>query len=119
MKIKLLLDVHLDPAIALALKRRFPELDVKHIRETAWAHSPDPVLLELLDAEGRVFVTRDVKTIPLHCHARLAEGTTFAGVILAESKRMKQTDTRGFIRRLIIFLEKRGNEDFTNRILWL
>lgn len=119
MKVKLLLDVHLDPAIAAALKRRFPELDVKHIRETGWSTSPDPVLLELLDAESRVLLTRDVKTIPRHCRARLAEAKTFSGVILADSKRLRQTDARELIRRLVVFLEERGDEDFTNRILWL
>ncbi|MEI7941451.1 MAG: DUF5615 family PIN-like protein [Verrucomicrobiota bacterium] len=59
MKIKLLLDVHITPKVAVALKRRFPALDVKSIHETDWAALPDEVLLELLDAENRVLVTRD------------------------------------------------------------
>ena len=119
MNIKLLLDVHLSPEVAAALKRRFSDLDVKSIHETDWAALPDEVLLELLDAEKRVLVTRDVNTMPGHTKARIAAGKTFAGVIYADSKKLRQTDTRGLIRRLIEVLEKHGNEDFTCRSGWL
>ena len=119
MKVKLLLDVHISPAVAAALKRRFPDLDGKSIHETDWAALPDEVLLELLDAENRVLVTRDVNTMPGHAKARIAAGKTFAGVIYAHSKRLHQTDTRALIRRLIEVLSKRGNEDFSCRQGWL
>jgi hypothetical protein len=119
MKIKLLLDVHLSPEVATALRRRFPDLDVKSIHETDWAALPDEVLLELLDAENRVMITRDVNTMPGHAKARVAAGKTHAGVIYADSKKLRQTDTRGLIRRLIEVLEKHGNEDFTCRSGWL
>jgi hypothetical protein len=117
--IKLLLDVHLAPEVAAALKRRYPRLDVKSIHETDWAALPDEVLLDLLDAENRVLVTRDVNTVPGHCRARIAAGKTFAGVIYADSKKLRQADTRGLIRRLIEVLAKIGNEDFNCRSAWL
>ena len=119
MKIKLLLDVPLSPEVAAALKRRFPALDVKSIHETDWAALPDEVLLELLDTESRVLVTRDVNTMPGHTQARIAAGKTFAGVIYADSKKLRQTDTRGLIRRLIDALEAHGDEDFNCRSAWL
>lgn len=119
MKLKLLLDVHIAPEVAPALQRQFPGLDVKSIHETDWAALPDEVLLELLDQEGRVLVTRDVNTVPLHCKTRLASGKTFAGVIYADSKRLRQTDRRGFIRRLAEVVKKHGHEDFTCRSGWL
>ncbi len=119
MKLKLLLDVHLSPEVAVALKRHFPELDVKSIHETDWAALPDEVLLELLDEEKRTLVTRDVNTMPGHTKVRIAAGKTFAGVIYADSKKLKQTDTRGLIRRLIEVVEKHGHEDFNCRSGWL
>ncbi|HEX9045847.1 MAG TPA: DUF5615 family PIN-like protein [Verrucomicrobiae bacterium] len=119
MKITLLLDVHISPEVAAALKRRFPSLDVKSIHETDWAALADEVLLELLDQEKRVLVTRDVNTVPLHCMNRIAAGKTFAGVIYADSKKLRQTDQRGLIRRLIEVLEKHGDEDFACRSGWL
>ena len=119
MKIKLLLDVHITPKVAVALKRRFPALDVKSMHETDWAALPDEVLLELLDAESRVLVTRDVRTMPGHTNARIASGKTFAGVLYADSKRHRHTDTRGLIQRLIKVLEEHGDEDFKCRSGWL
>jgi hypothetical protein len=107
MRIKILLDVHLSPEVAVALRRRFPDLDVKSIHETDWAALPDEVLLELLN------------TMPGHTKTRVAAGKTHAGVIYADSKKLRQTDTRGLIRRLIEVLEKHGNEDFTCRSGWL
>jgi hypothetical protein len=118
-KIKLLLDVHLPPEVAAALQRRFPDLDVNSIHETDWAALPDEVLLELLDSDRRVLVTRDVNTMPGHTKARIAAGKTFAGVIYADSKKLRQTDTRGLIRRLIEALARHGHEDFTCRSGWL
>ena len=119
MKIKLLLDVHISTEVASALRREFPGLDVKSIHETDWAALADPVLLELLDQEGRVLVTRDVNTVPGHCKARLAAGKTFAGVIYADSKKLRQADQRGLIRRLGQVVEKHGNDDFICRSGWL
>jgi predicted nuclease of predicted toxin-antitoxin system len=118
-KIKLLLDVHISPEVAAALRRRFVNLDVKSIHETDWAALPDPVLLELLDEENRVLVTRDVNTVPLHCKNRIASGKTFAGVIYADSKKLRQTDQKGLIRRLVQVVENHGNEDFRCRSGWL
>jgi hypothetical protein len=118
-KIKLLLDAHVPPEVAAALHRRFPDLDVKSIHETDWAGFPDEVLLELLDAEKRVLVTRDVNTMPGHTKARIAAGKTFAGVIYADSKKLRQTDTRGLIRRLIEVVAQHGNDDFNCRSGWL
>ena len=58
MKLKLLLDEHVDPEIARALRRRFAKLDVLSIHETPWVGLPDPALLEILDADRRTVVTR-------------------------------------------------------------
>ena len=114
-----MLDVHLTPEVAAALSRRFPDLDVKSIHETDWAALPDEVLLELLDTEKRVLVTRDVNTMPGHTKARIAAGKTHAGVIYADSKKLRQTDQRGLIRRLADVVKKHGHEDFTCRSGWL
>jgi hypothetical protein len=118
-KIKLLLDAHISPEVAAALRRQFRNLDVKSIHDTDWPALADEVLLEVLDQERRVLVTRDVNTVPVHCKARLAEGKTFAGVIYADSKKLRQTDQRGLIRRLAEVVKKHGHEDFTCRSGWL
>lgn len=119
MRIKLLLDEHIDPDVALALRRQLPGLDVQSIRETDWQGMADPPLLEILDSTERTLVTRDVNSVPKHVAARLAAGLTHGGIIYVDSKRLKQTDVRRLIRRLAEVLRKYGNEDWRCRQGWL
>jgi hypothetical protein len=118
-RIKLLLDEHIDPQAASALRRELPGLDVQSIFETDWQGLADPPLLEILDAEGRTLVTRDVNSVPGHVASRLRLGKTHAGVIYVHSKRLRQTDLRGLIRRLGEALNRHGNQDWRCRQGWL
>ena len=119
MRLKLLLDEHIDPEVASALRRRFAKLDVISIHDTRWVGLPDPTLLEVLDADDRTLVTRDVNSVPAHANRRLEAGLTHSGIIYADSKRLRQTDLRGLIRRLANVVERHGNEDWTCRSGWL
>jgi hypothetical protein len=56
-----------------------------------------------------------ITVMAVHCKARRAAGKTFAGVIYADSKKLRQTDQRGLIRRLAEVVKKHGHEDFTCR----
>jgi len=117
--VRLLLDEHIPREAAEALQRKFPALDAVSIYDTSWRGLQDPPLLETLDHEGWTLVSRDVNTIPEFVKARLAAGLTHGGVIYADSKRLRQSDARGLIRRLIAFVEKHGDEDWTCREGWL
>ncbi len=119
MKLKLLLDEHSDPEAVGALKHRFPSLDVASIHDTDLTGLSDPPLLEVLDAQHRTLVTRDVNSVPGHVQARLAAGLTHGGVLYAHSKRLRQTDLRALIRRLAEVVGKYGQEDWTCREGWL
>ncbi len=116
---RLLLDEHLPREVAEALGARFPALEAISIYDTAWRGLSDPQLLEVLDREEWVLVTRDVNTIPEFVKARLAAGLTHGGVIYADSKRLRQSDVRGLIRKLTTFVEKHRDEDWTCREGWL
>jgi hypothetical protein len=115
----LLLDEHIPREVAKGLRRRFPAFEAASIYDTSWRGLPDSPLLETLDREGWTLVTRDVNTIPETVKARLAPGLTHGGVIYADSKRLRQSDVRGLIRRLISIIEKHGAEDWTCREGWL
>ena len=82
---KLMLDVHLVPGSADALRRRWPKLDVQSATEPGLAVLSDPLLLEMLDEEGRVLVTRDVNSMPDHVKTRMCAGLTHGGVIFVPS----------------------------------
>lgn len=119
MRIKLLLDEHLDPEVVVALRRQFPGLNIRSIHNTAWGGMPDPALLEVLEAEGLTLVTRDVNSMPGHVRQRLATGGSHAGVIYVDNKRLRQLDRRGLIRRLSEVVKKYGNDDWRCREGWL
>jgi uncharacterized protein DUF5615 len=118
-KLKLFLDEHIDPAVAAALRRRFPGLEVLSIHDTAFVGLADPALLEILDTDKRTLVTRDVNSVPLHANRRIEAGLTHGGVIYVDSKRLKQKDRRGLIRRLAAVVDEHGHEDWTCRSGWL
>ena len=115
---KLMLDVHLDPALADALRRRWPTLDVQSATEPGLAVLSDPLLLEILDEEGRVLVTRDVNTMPEHVKTRMCAGLTHGGVVFVP-RTMAQADTRHLLRRLIELIEREGHADWRSRVFWL
>ena len=116
---KLMLDEHFSEEAAEAVRRELPSVKVQSIHETQLIGLPDPPLLEILDAEGVVLVTRDVNSIPGHLANRLANGQTHGGVIFVDSKRLRQTDFKGFLRRLVEFVRLHKDEDWQCRTDWL
>ncbi|MCX6905197.1 MAG: DUF5615 family PIN-like protein [Verrucomicrobia bacterium] len=115
---RLLLDEHLDPAIAAALRREFRGLDVQSVEDPGWAGLDDAALLEVLDAENSVLMTRDINSMPEHLRRRLKDGLTHAGVVFVP-RSIKQTDRRTLIRKLARLLKERVSEDWRCRIFWL
>lgn len=116
---RLLLDEHIPREAAQAIRRKFPSFEVIFIFDTPWRGLPDPPLLETLDQEGWALVSRDVNTIPEFIKARLAAGLTHGGIIYVDSRRLRQSDVRGLIRKLTAFVQKHGSEDWTCREGWL
>jgi len=115
---KLILDVHLDPGLADALRRGWPKLDVLSATEPGRAVLSDPLLLEILDEEGRVLVSRDVNSMPDHVKTRMCAGLTHGGVIFVP-RTIAQTDTRQLLRRLTEVIEREGKADWRLRVFWL
>ena len=114
----LMLDVHLDPELADALRRRWPKLDVQSAAQPGLAVLSDPLLLEILAEENRVLVTRDVNTMPEHVKARMCAGRTHGGVVFVP-RTIAQADTRLLLRRLNELIEREGKADWRSRVFWL
>ncbi|MBM3882240.1 MAG: hypothetical protein FJ387_21390 [Verrucomicrobia bacterium] len=115
---KLMLDVHLDPGLTDALRRRWPKLDVQSATEPGLSVLSDPLLLEMLAEEGRVLVTRDVNTMPEHVKTRMCAGLMHGGVIFVP-RTIAQTDTRQLLRELTELIEREGDADWRSRVCWL
>lgn len=64
MKPRFLADSDLNLQIVLALKRREPGLDFRTANEAGLSGLPDPAVLSLAAAEGRILVSHDRRTMP-------------------------------------------------------
>jgi len=81
MRAKFLADANFDLVILVALKRREPAVDFQTAREAGLTGLKDPDVLAIAAREGRVLLTHDVRTMPQHFAAFIAEHTS-AGVLL-------------------------------------
>jgi hypothetical protein len=83
-RIRFLFDNDTDPDLIDALLRREPTVDVLRVgwEETPAANTPDPELLVAVESMGRMLVSRDKKTMPVHLRDHFAAGGHTHGVAL-------------------------------------
>ena len=63
---RLLADADLKAALVAGVVRRNPDIDFKRAQEVPLEGLKDPAVLALAAREGRVLVTHDVSTMPMH-----------------------------------------------------
>ena len=83
---KFLTDEHIPPALVRGLLRALPGLDVLELRHTDLLGRSDPEVLAFAATEGRLFLTRDVSTVPDVAFARIERGEVMPGVFLWRRK---------------------------------
>lgn len=79
---KILIDQDFDHDILRGLIRRFPELEYSTAFEAGLSKVEDIDLLLWASIEGRVLLTHDRKTMPVHFAALFEQGKPPAGVII-------------------------------------
>jgi hypothetical protein len=115
---KLIFDEHFPDELAQAVKRARPKVETASIHGRALDGLGDAALLELLDVERTVLVTRDVRTIPGALASRLSAGQTHGGVVFVP-RSIRQTDDKEVLRRLLALIDEKGSEDWQCREVWL
>jgi hypothetical protein len=115
---KLLFDEHFSDDLSAAVRRERPQVAAESVHARAFDGLLDPPLLEILDAEKTVLVTRDVRTIPGALAARLASGQTHGGVIFVP-RSIRQTDDKELLRRLLALIDAQADVDWRCRVEWL
>jgi hypothetical protein len=73
----------LDHAIVQGIRRREPAIDFKSANDACLEGVRDPDVLELAAREGRVLVSHDMSTMPVHFADRARTGLKHPGVLLA------------------------------------
>lgn len=117
--LKLLLDEHISPKVARALRQHVSEIVVWQMNEWergGFLGQPDAVCLEAAAQQNLTFVTYDCKTIPPLLKVWGAEGRNHAGVILVDEKTIASEDIGGLLRALLELFNEAREWDWTNRV---
>jgi hypothetical protein len=120
--VKLLLDVHVPAAVVAALVRRDPSPDVVHLRDWrggACLGADDREILAIAAGEARTLLTYDLRTIPVLLRALAEANDDHAGVIFADDRSIPSDDVGAIAAALRALCREQGDEDWTNRALFL
>ena len=79
---RFLADENIDSDLVLGLKRRTGGIDIVRVQEVGRRTLDDPTVLQWAADEGRVLISRDIKTIPTFAYERVAAGLTMPGVLV-------------------------------------
>ena len=111
--IRFLADAILRDAIVRGCLRREPAIDFLSANNANLEGVPDPGVLALAAAEGRILVTSDWKTMPKHLGEFLAVGGSSAGVFLVK----QHTPVAEVIEALLLVWAASDADEWRNRIL--
>ena len=119
---KLLLDEHVPRAVAVGLRRRFPEIAVYAIPD--WEKGrlrgkPDEEVLEAAIAGGLTLVTYDLRTIPMLLKEWGLEGRDHGGVIFCDARTIPQYAVGRLVKQIAKLYEAFRDDDWTNRVEFL
>lgn len=120
--LRLLTDEHISPAVARAVHRTTPTIDVVCLRD--WEHgqmlsAKDELVLQEAHRQRRTLVTYDLRTIPPLLRAWAEEGQDHAGVILIDERTLHPADIRRLARALTKLWHAEHRHDWQNRVLFL
>jgi hypothetical protein len=120
--LKLLLDEHISPTVALGLRRRHRSLTVHFMAE--WENGQflgqdDSACLEYAAEQEITLVTYDRRTIPPLLKAWAEAGRDHGGIIFIDEKTISPSDIGGQVRALSNLVREAGKWDWTNRTCFL
>jgi len=120
--LKLLLDEHISPNVALGLRRRHRSLTVHFMVE--WENGrflgqDDTACLEHAAEQKITLVTYDRRTVPPLLKAWAEAGREHGGISFIDEKTISPADIGGQVRALSSLVRKAGSWDWTDRICFL
>ena len=117
---KLALDHHYSPQIAVQLRKR--RCDVIAVLERNWEQEDDESLLALCGGEQRALVTNNVSDFTVIARRWALEGRHHAGLIFTSDSSMPRgRDTMGrYVTALQALIRANaGSQGFVDRVHWL
>jgi hypothetical protein len=120
--LKLLLDEHISPAVAVGLRRRHRSLTVNFMAEWEdgqFLGQDDSACLERAAEQGLTLVTYDRRTIPPLLKTWAEAGQDHGGVVFIDEKTISPANVGGQVRALSDLARNAGKWDWTDRICFL
>jgi hypothetical protein len=119
---KLLLDEHVPRAVAVGLRRRFPEIAVYALPD--WEKGrlrgkPDMEVLMAAIAGGLTLVTYDLRTIPMLLKEWGLEGRDHFGVIFCDARTIPQYAVGRLVKQIAKLYEVFRDDNWMNRVEFL
>lgn len=113
--LKLAADENVKRPLVRALRRRLSGLDLRTVQEATLDGADDPRVLAWAAEEGRVLLSHDARTMPLHAYERLVAGEDFPGLIVIPAR----LSTGRALEDLLLLLRAESSEALRDRVLWL
>jgi hypothetical protein len=113
--IRFLADADLDNAIVQGVRRREPSIEFKSANDAGLAGLPDDKVLEIAAGEGRVLISHDKRTMPVHFAARIRLGLWSPGVLLA----VPRATVGDVVESLLIIWSASSGSDWADQIHYL
>ena len=112
---KLLLDEHIDPAIARGLRRLIPDINLLSVQEADLRGLDDASILYYASREQRVVVSMDRRTMSHEAIQRIEASEPMPGLILIRPR----TSLGDIIRALELVVICADETDMENAIVYL
>jgi hypothetical protein len=120
--LRLLLDEHLSPGIAVGLRRIHPAIDVHAISQWEYGRflgRPDRELLTKAAQQKLTLVTYDCRSIPDLLRSWREQGRHHGGIIFVDEKTILPGDIGGLVRALAKLVGDLGSSDWEDREMFL
>ena len=120
--LRLLLDEHISPDVALGLRRRNRAIPVRWMAEWedgSYLGQADATCLHAAAAQGLTLVTYDRRTIPPLLKAWAEEERHHAGVVFIDEKTISPADIGGLVWALARLAKDARTWDWTDRVCFL
>ena len=114
MQIRFQADYDFNKKIVRALRLRHPSLDFQGAHEAGFEGLPDLQVLELAAREGRILVSHDFRTMPVHFTDFIATQNSPGVFLIPQSLPIKVA-----IEELALIWEASEAEEYANVITWL
>lgn len=114
MRVRFQADWDLDGRVLRGLKRVAPEIDMRRAADAGLAGLRDADVLRLSAEAGRILVSQDRRTMPVHFSRFVREGTSPGVILLREAVPIATA-----IEELALIWSASEAHEWINRLVWI